>query len=78
MISGAIAGSGVTWRTTAQGWIAASASRLAAMAIAISTPRVDATSSAAKVTTRVDPSDTSKPVGSATKARTIAIGPGTR
>ena len=78
MISGAIATIGVTCNTTAQGWIAAASNRLDAIATASTTPRVAATSNAAKVTSSVDPSDHSSPAGSATKAAMIAMGPGTR
>ena len=78
MISGAMATIGVTCSTTAQGWIAACASRLNAMAMAIDAPRVEATISAVKVTVRVDTSEVSSPIGSARNAPTIATGPGTR
>ena len=78
MISGAIATIGVTCRITAQGWIAACAKRLAAIASAIVVPRKAATASAANVTDRVDPSDSNSPPGSARNAPTMATGPGTR
>ena len=78
MISGAIATIGVTCSTTAHGWIAAASNRLDAIATASTTPRMAATSSAAKVTSSVDPSDHSSPAGSARNAAMIADGPGTR
>ena len=78
MISGAIATIGVTCSTTAQGWIAACASRLAAIATAIAPPSTAATISAANVTTSVEASAVSNPTGSAKNAPMIAIGPGTR
>ena len=78
MISGAIAGSGVTCSATAQGWIAACASRLADMATAIAPPSKAATSRAAKVTISVAASTCSSPTGSAAKAPAIAIGPGNK
>ena len=78
MINGAIAGSGVTCRTTAQGWIAACARRLADIAMAIAAPRTAATSKAAKVTNRVEASACNSPAGSAAKALKMAIGPGSR
>src|SRR5271166_1607534 len=76
MISGAMAGSGVTCRATAQGWIAACARRLADIATAIAAPSTAATSSAAKVTNNVEASARSSPTGSAANAPMIAIGPG--
>ena len=76
MISGAIATIGVTWSTTAQGWIAACASGLADIATAIAAPSIAATPSAANVTNRVEASESSSPCGSAKNAATIATGPG--
>jgi len=77
-MSGAMATMGVTWRTTAQGWMAAANRRLDAIASAMATPSTAAATSAAKVTSRVEASETSNPQGSARKAAMIANGPGTR
>src|ERR1700733_5775913 len=78
MISGAIATIGVTCSTTAQGWIAAASSRLAAIARASTTPSSAAAISAANVTDKVDSSDSSSVDGSARNAPMISSGPGTR
>jgi hypothetical protein len=77
MISGAMAGSGVTCKATAQGWIAACANRLAAIATAIDAPRIAATSNAVKVTVSVEANEISSPIGSAAKAANTAEGAGT-
>jgi hypothetical protein len=76
MIRGAMAGSGVTCRATAQGWIAAWARRLADIAIAIAAPRMAATKRAVKVTNKVDAKACSRPMGSPAKALMTAMGPG--
>src|SRR5580700_1196016 len=72
MINGAIATIGVTCKITAHGWIAAWASRLADIAIAIAPPMTADATSAAKVTDKVDASDSSNPYGSCRNADTIA------
>ena len=74
--SGAMATIGVTCSTTAQGRIAARASRLADIASARATPSVAEVSSAATVTISVEASDPSSPAGSAKNALRMASGPG--
>ena len=78
MISGAIATIGVTCKITAHGWIAAWASRLADIAIAIAAPITADAISAANVTAKVEASDSNNPAGSCRNAATTASGPGTR
>ena len=64
MISGAMATTGVTCSTTAQGWIAARAHWLSAMPMASPTPSTQAAIRAVKVTARVDARlDSSRPIG---------------
>ena len=56
MISGAMATTGVTCKITAQGWMAARTSELAAIATARATPMAVAASNAVKATVRVESS----------------------
>ncbi len=78
MISGAMATIGVTCKATAQGWIAARSSGLAATRSARATPSAVAAISAARVTVSVAASAAISPAGSPRKAAAIASGPGTR